>query len=300
MRLGIDFGGTNIKVGVFSEDGKEVLFRQDKVQHLQVSENLLNDILSFIKKITSPFKLEKGGLAIKGLINKTTGVLEEDIGIANEFSGRNLIAVFQQSLNIPFTIENDARSYAWGEWLFGAGKGSKSMACLTLGTGLGSALVKDENVFEGADSLGGLLGGHISIDRFGDKCVCGNVGCLELYCSATAFKKEIIDHFPEFENSADILISYFSQIRNGRKELFPILEEFNNNLSIGITNVIHAYGPEIVVLGGGLLNSSDLIIPKVTELVKEKAWTVPRGYVKIKKSELGNRAATLGAAFQNI
>ena len=297
MRLGIDFGGTNLKVGVFSDDGEEKFFKECLIKDIRNTNNLLQDMLVYTKNLVEEYKLTQGGLAVKGLVNKETGILESDIGLAKEFSGINLKNVFGEYFNIPFYIENDARSYAWGEWLYGAGQNSNVMSCLTLGTGLGSALIKDGKPYEGSDSLGGILGGHISIDRNGPECACGNRGCLELYCSATALKERILKNLPELSKENDPVKNFFEKFRQGNNYGTNILNEFLNDLAIGIVNVIHAYGPEIVVLGGGVMKSDDIIIPRINHLVSKRAWTVPKGKVSIVKSKLGNRAASLGAAF---
>lgn len=299
MRLGIDFGGTNLKVGVFSDDGEEKFFKEGLIKDIRNTDDLLQDILGYAKHIVGDYNLTQGGLAVKGLVNKETGILESDIGLANEFSGINLKNTFGDFFNIPFLIENDARSYAWGEWLYGAGRNSKVMSCLTLGTGFGSALVKDGKPYEGSDSLGGILGGHISIDKNGPECACGNRGCLELYCSATALKERILNEIPGLSKESDPVKVYFENIRRKKNGSEKVLDDFLDDLAIGIVNVVHAYGPEIVVLGGGVMKSDDIIIPRINKIVSKRAWTVPRGKVSIVKSKLGNRAATLGAAFLN-
>lgn len=297
MRLGIDFGGTNLKLGVFNESGDIVDFKETEWTDLKEEDNPLKKLLNFVYKCSSGYKLESGGLSIKGLIDRESGVLIEDIGLGSLFTGVNLKNEFEKILSIPFVVENDARSYAWGEWKFGAGKGTKKMVCMTLGTGVGCALVSDGKPYEGVDSLGGILGGHISIDRNGPVCPCGNIGCLELFCSAPALEKNIIDSFPEFKESVEPLPEYFKMILTNEQKYSTVLKEFQKNLSIGITNVIHAYGPEMVVIGGGVTNSSEIFLPGVIELVKKQAWTFPRGSVKIVSSKLGNKAAAIGAAF---
>jgi glucokinase len=299
MRLGIDFGGTNLKVGVFSDEGEEIFFKEGLIEEIRNTKNLLQDILVYVKDTVKDYKLTQGGLAVKGLINKETGILESDVGLAQEFEGLNLKTTFGEFLNIPFQIENDARSYAWGEWLYGAGKNSKVMSCLTLGTGFGSALVKDGEPYEGSDSLGGILGGRSSIDRNGPECPCGNKGCLELYCSATALRKRVLAALPDLSNESDPVKIFFENLRQGKSKGNKVLHEFLNDLAIGIVNVVHAYGPEIVVLGGGVMKSDDLIIPRINKIVAKRAWTAPKGKVSIVKSKLGNRAATIGAAFVN-
>lgn len=297
MRIGIDFGGTNIKFGVFSEDGKTISFTEEKLNHFTSSGNLLDNMISFTKTFIKNYSITKGGLAIKGFVNKETGILEDDIGAGKLLSKINLIKEFSDKLQIPFCVENDARCYAWGEYLFGAGKNSKALVCMTLGTGLGCALIVDEKFYYGADLLGGLLGGHISIDKDGPDCPCGNKGCLELYCSATALIKRIKKYFKEFQTVDDPLPSFFDSIRNGTEKYNLLFHSFIDELSIGIVNIIHAYNPDRIVLGGGVMNSADLILPPLIELVKKRAWTFPRGKVEIVPSILKNKAATMGVAF---
>lgn len=296
MYLGIDYGGTNLKTAVFNAEGKPVKFVQEKLAGF-IAGDPVENILKHVKKVSSEYKLIKGGLAIKGLINTDTGTILEDIGAGSLLAGKNLIEIFSEGLNIPFRVENDARAYAWGEYKFGAGRGSKAMVCFTLGTGVGCTVIAEDKPFYGADVLGGLLGGHISIDRNGPECPCGNKGCLELYCSATALTKRVLAAHNEFDGSDNVLEEFFKKLRLKEKKYSDTFESFIDDLSIGIVNAIHAYGPDVVVIGGGVMNSSDLILPALTELVNKRAWTYPRGKIKIKASELGSTAAALGVAF---
>ncbi|MFH1851769.1 MAG: ROK family protein [Candidatus Neomarinimicrobiota bacterium] len=296
MRIGIDFGGTNLKIGVFSLDGKTVTFEELKVDELAAGGDFAGRLLEQTLRFAERYPLKGGGLAAKGLVDTHTGIILEDIGAGELLAGLPMRDIFTNRLGIPFIVENDARSYAWGEARFGAGRGFKVVVCLTLGTGLGSALVKDGMPYEGSDPLGGLLGGHISVDRNGPQCVCGNRGCLELYCSATALRRIISERHPELLTDGDPLPDFFESADRipARRATF---NEFLDNLAIGVVNVIHAYGPEAVVLGGGVLNSAAIILPGLIERVGRMAWTFPRGKIKILPSELGNRAAALGVAF---
>jgi glucokinase len=195
-------------------------------------------------------------------------------------------------------IENDARSYAWGEWLFGAGRGARTMVCMTVGTGVGCAVVVDGHPYRGGNPVGGLLGGHISIDRSGPPCACGSRGCLELFCSATALRQQILDRHRDLDQlSEDVIEQFFDRIRQGDLQYSELFEEFIGNLALGVVNVIHAYGPDVVVLGGGVMKSADVILPSLIEHVNRMAWTFPRGSVGIHPALLGNRAAAVGVAF---
>ncbi len=297
MRFGMDYGGTHLKAGLFNEDGSVLVFEERKLAAFTPRGDLLTNIIEFARKVIGNRTVKQGGLAIKGLVNQKTGVVEDDIGAGALLAGRNLSQEFAESLKIPFKIVNDARSYALGEWKFGAGQGSKAMVCLTLGTGLGCSLIVDGKPYYGAGPLGGLLGGHISIDRNGPDCPCGNRGCLELYCSATAFEKRVIDEHPELRDSANILPDFFKLIEHKDPGSKTTLRAFQEDLAIGIVNVIHAYGPDMVVLGGGVMNSAHLILPDLIDLVHQKAWTFPRRTIQIEAAKLGNKAAALGVAF---
>jgi len=297
MRFGMDFGGTNIKAGVFDENSNPLNFIEKKLIEFSGSGNLLENLINHAKNVIGTNKIKSGGLAIKGLINTETGVLENDIGAGQMLAGINLKKTFTDELGFPFAVENDARAYAWGEYRFGAGRGSKAMVCMTLGTGVGCSLVADGKSYCGSDSLGGLLGGHISIDKNGPECSCGNKGCLELYCSATALSKKVKDMHPAMNDTIDVLPEFFLHVKSGDELFVKTFNEFINDLSIGIVNAIHAYGPDVVVLGGGIFYSADVIIPPLTKLVHKRAWTVPKNKVEIKKSLLGNNAAAIGVAF---
>jgi glucokinase len=301
MRLGIDYGGTNLKMGTFTEEGKELRFQEERLEELRQEGNLIEAILTRIREFVGDATVSRGGFASKGLVNTSSGRIEEDIGAGSLLAGIPLRDLLSKTFGAPFCIENDARAYAWGEWKFGAGVGSSVMVCMTLGTGLGCAVVANGNPYVGSDPVGGLLGGHISIDRHGEPCPCGNRGCLERYCSATALHAAVRLRHPELAGQpGDLLENFFSTAAAQGGTCAATLEEFTEALAIGIVNVIHAYGPDTIVLGGGLMQSHSAFLPRVRELVRRMAWTFPRGHTRLAMSALGNRAAALGAAFHPL
>lgn len=294
----MDYGGTNVKAGVFSADGTALQFREQPLADIASGGNLLENLLTFARDVARPYPLDGGGLAIKGLVDSERGVVEEDVGAGSWLAGIDLRAAFSKAMGVPWVLENDARSYAWGEWMFGAGRGAKAMVCMTLGTGVGCSVVAGGHPYRGGSQVGGLLGGHLTIDRNGPPCPCGNRGCLELYCSATALHRRILERHAEVgQTSADLLPHFFSGVGRGDRRYTQTFEEFIDNLALGVVNIIHAYGPDVVVLGGGLMKSADIILPPLTEMVNRMAWTVPRGSVMIRPAQLDNRAAALGVAF---
>jgi glucokinase len=296
MRFGLDFGGTNLKLGVFDESGETVVFSEFPLRDMKTSGDLLDNIMKTVKEFVAGYPLTVAGLAIKGMVDTRTGMVKDDIGAGLLLAGVDLREFFSRELKVPVAIDNDARAYAWGEYRFGAGKGSRVMVCMTLGTGLGCSLVSDAKPYEGSDPLGGVLGGHLTIDRNGPECLCGSRGCLELYCSAPALTQRITERFPKFSGES-ALRSYFHAYDEHDKKYREVLNEFQDNLALGVVNVIHAYGPDTVVIGGGVMKSSEIILPGLIERVHKRAWTVPRGSVGIYAAKLGNKAAALGAAF---
>ena len=296
MRLGLDFGGTNLKIGVFSETADEIDFSEISLKKASEENGFDKGLFKILEKYFNNHDITSAGLAIKGLVNRQTGELINDIGAANIFAETNLKKLLETEFGVPFTIENDARAYAYGEYRFGAGKNYSSIVVMTLGTGVGCAEIINNKLYYSNDPLSGVLGGHISIDRNGPECACGNKGCLELYCSATALSKIISEKHSELRSKNDILKDFFKDAIENVK-YHQTLKEFHDNLALGVVNTIHAYGPEAVILGGGVMNSRDMIIPFVQKIVDKRAWTFPRGKVKLLASKLGNRAASIGAAF---
>ncbi len=299
MRIGIDFGGTNIKMGLFAEDGTADKFASVAVADLAASGDLLNAFLDSAAKFAAGVQLRSGGLAMKGVVDRVNGTLINDMGIANVFAGVNVRSCFAERLGVPFFFENDARAYAVGEWKFGAGKAFNSVIVMTLGTGVGCGVIMDGRLLVSESPTTGLLGGHISIDRNGPVCPCGLRGCLELYCSAAQFEKQVLSAFPELESEALPLKAFFDRAA-AQPAYGLLLQEFQENLSIGIVNVMNAYGINNFILGGGLMKSHHVILPQLVNLVKQHAWLVPGVEVRILPAQLEDQAACIGAAFLDI
>ncbi len=296
MRLGLDLGGTNLKMGIFDETGKEWDFRSVPVSEISTQNGLWDGILKTSTEFAAPHSITSLGLSIKGLV-ASDGTMCDDIGLAAHFRGLNLKNSLENQFGVPSKVVNDARAYSWGEYKFGAGKGSQIMICLTLGTGVGCAIVSDGKPWFGADPTGGILGGHISIDRNGPECPCGNRGCLEGYCSAPALRNRILHAHQNLASEKDVLTAFFSKIRQGEQTYKALLEEWSTDLALGIVSLVHTCGADCVVIGGGVAESADVFLPFVQRIVHQRAWTYPRGITRIESAVLSNRAATLGAAF---
>lgn len=299
MRLAIDFGGTNIKIGLINDEAKFLDHKEVPLADFPSGTHFIAAFLDYLEQYLAGRTPQFIGMATKGGVILETAEVSSDIGAGQYLIGANLRHNFESRFKAPFFLDNDARAYAFGEYSFGAGRGSNTMLCMTLGTGVGSALVHNGMPYATSDPVGGLLGGHISIDRNGIPCSCGNKGCLEGYVSATALMEIIKKNHPELlTQDVDPLAAFF---KLGKEQPLSLIgtsvRAFQQDLMLGLVNIIHAYSPDTIVIGGGVAKSAALFLPDVIEAVSRMAWTSPRGATSIVASELGNKAALLGMAF---
>jgi len=302
MRLAIDFGGTNIKLGLIDAQANFIDEANIVLAGLPSDVGFIEALFDQLDQFLAGRHPEAIGLATKGGADLELAEVTSDIGAGDYLVGDDLRNKFEAHFGAPFILDNDARAYGLGEYQFGAGKGAETLVCMTLGTGVGCALLQQGVAFQSSDPLGGLLGGHLSIDRHGKACSCGSRGCLERYVSATALHEIISLSYPEFYSmNQDPINTLFSKAsRDGNGPLAAELTDFQDNLALGLVNIIHAYGPDRIVLGGGVAQSSKYFLAGVQERVAKMAWTTPRGKTEIVESALGNKAALLGMAFHPL
>jgi glucokinase len=200
---------------------------------------------------------------------------------------------------LPLAIENDARAALRGEHFCGAAEGFSDVLMLTLGTGIGSALFIEGRPYQTRHLQGGNLGGHIPVSIHGRKCTCGAIGCMEAEASSWSLPA-IVANWKGVESSA---LNGLPSI--GFRELFQcvdagdaiaqkIADHCIHVWSVGTVGLIHAYGPEHIVFGGGVMSRADQILPAIISYVNQHAWT-PSGTVSIVPAKLGNYAALHGA-----
>jgi len=302
MRLAIDFGGTNIKLGLIDTNANFMDEANLVLAELPSPVGFIDALFDHLDQFLAGRHPKAIGLATKGGVDLELAEVTSDIGAGHYLVRDDLRKKFEAHFKAPFILDNDARAYALGEYQFGAGKGAKNLVCMTLGTGVGCSLLQEGVAYQSSDPLGGLLGGHLSIDRHGKACTCGSRGCLERYISATALHEIISLDYPEFYSMGqDPINTFFSKASaDGDGPLGEELSNFQDNFALGLVNIIHAYGPDRIVIGGGVAQSSKYFLAGVQDRVAEMAWTTPRGKTKIVNSALGYKAALLGMAFHPL
>lgn len=276
--IGIDMGGTRIKIGLV-KDGK--ILASTLIQasaHVHLTERLM-EIGNEVDRLLTENKCEPLGigLAFPGIVDSTKNRILSKYVKYPDAQRVNLTAWAYERWHTPFVLENDARAALVGEWQYGAGKGCDNLVLITLGTGVGTAALINGRLLHGKHFLAGSLGGHMSINLHGDVCNCGNLGCVESEASTWALQK-IVMHDPDFNTSVlskEPEINFnvlFNHAKEQDKLAMKIRENSLKAWSLAIINLIHAYDPERVVIGGGIMKSKGLVIPYVREMIKKDTW----------------------------
>jgi glucokinase len=301
--LACDMGGTRIKLGLVR--GGRVLASDVIPAHSdQGLRARLPAIADALRSLCSRQRVAVGaceGLAVSfpSLVDVASARILAEYGKYRDGPEVDLRAWSREVLGLPLAIENDARMALIGEWRHGAGRGSDDVVMITLGTGLGTSAVVEGRVVRGKHGQAGCLGGHLTVRYGGRPCSCGNVGCAEAEAS-TAFLAKIAAERADLKQSALALeptIDYAAVIRHataGDACARALLEHSVRVWGSLAVNLIHAYDPEIVILGGGIMASAEVILPVVREHVLKHAHT-PWGKVKVVASELGDQAGLVAA-----
>lgn len=213
--------------------------------------------------------------------------------------GIDLTAWCRTEFDLPFALENDARMALLGEWYAGAAQGAMDVVMVTLGTGIGGAVLAGGKPYRTHQVQGGCIGGHLPVLFTGRKCSCGGYGCMEAEAAGWSLPL-VAGEWPGFESSrlAELdtidFRSLFQLANEGDRVSIGVRDRCLHVWACGTVALIHAYGPERVIFGGGVMKSGDVILPYIREYVEKYSW-IPSGKVSILPAALGNDAALLGA-----
>ena len=303
--IGVDLGGTRIKIGLVSED-KVIEKRIVPASPHGGLDNNLNAIkveINGLLRSNNCHADDLAGIALgfPGLVNSVSKTILSTNNKYDDALGMDMEKWASDIWNVPFFIDNDARMAAVGEWKSGAAMDTDNFVSVTFGTGIGTAVMMEGKLLRGKHFQAGCLGGHFSVNFHGRECTCGNVGCLETYASTWAVRERIISD-KRYKNSllSSVPVIDFENLFMAAKLKDELATEVRNDCldawSTGIISLIHAYDPDVVVLGGGAMNNDAEILPYVTKRIHEHAWT-PWGKVSIRPTTLLSNAGILGAAY---
>ncbi|MCM4157570.1 ROK family protein [Gramella sp. AN32] len=300
--LGIDMGGTQIKMGLVNGMGEllgtEMLPAKSDLSMPVRLEELVEDINRILH---DKFKLLGIGIAFPGIVDYINNRILSKYVKYTDAENTDLNSWAKKNWNVPLVLENDARAALMGEWQYGAGKGNDNLLMVTLGTGMGSAVLIEGKLLRGKNFIAGNLGGHMSIDFEGDKCNCGNIGCVETAGSTWALSHNLkkLHNYKNSSLSALTTIGYkdiFSHASKGDEIAKKLKKRSLEAWSAGIINLLHAYDPEKLIIGGGIMKSKSEIIPFIRKRVNERSW-LPEDGVMITTANQTKYAGILGVCF---
>jgi len=297
--LAFDIGGTRIKAGLVR--GGAVSALTTVPTSGDGSDAILDTIVRLGRGLMEGHDIAGIGLCVKGIVEPARGILLDVNEALAGWIGRPIVRLIADGLGHPAYMENDARMYALGEYAHGAGRGSAGMVCLTLGTGVGSGVALGGRILRGPHGTGGIMCGQMTIQRDGRLCTCGNVGCLETLVGTAGVirsAEEALAHHPSSALRDGPLDPrrIFAVAAAGDPAAGEVVRRFARDLGAGVVNVIHAYDPDVVVLGGGMAHAAAQFLPAVRSYAAAHAWTYPRGRVRIVPALLGDAAALVGVA----
>jgi glucokinase len=303
--LACDLGGTRMKIGVVREGA--VLARTT------IPANSALGLAAGLPALAAAWRGLLGELglgvgdcagicvAFPSLVDVRTGRILAEYGKYADAMQLDLRAWARGEFNLPLAIENDARLALIGEWRHGAGCGSANVVMITLGTGLGTAALIEGQVLRGKHGQAGVLGGHTTVRYGGRPCTCGNVGCAEAEAS-TAFLRDVAAQLPGWRESplaraAELdYAAVLAAAAAGDPAAVKLRDHSLQVWSALAVNLIHAYDPEVLILGGGIMASAATVLPAVRNYVDQHAHT-PWGKVKVVASALGDQAALAAAGW---
>ena len=310
-RIGIDFGGTNIAVGLVDET-MNIIAKESRPTNKGRSVDLMvkdmADICrNLLNKIGSDFtQLESIGIASPGTINSKTGVVECYHGMSlDHYPMVKILSGYLDGFQ-NIKIANDANAAALGEVMAGAAKGADEAIMVTLGTGVGGGIITGGKIYEGFNFSAAEIG-HIVIEKDGLPCPCGRKGCWEQYSSATGLIRMTKEAMEENKESylwkvcPDINKvngkTVFDGVELGDKTAKKVLDKYYSYLACGLANMVNIFQPQILVIGGGICGQGETLRAPIEKLVMDEQYakTTPHK-TKIVIASLGNDAGIIGAA----
>ena len=297
-KIGIDLGGSHIAIGVIDKNGKILEKTEKRLKGIitaEVKKVIEETIFETVEKYRKEYKIDEIGIAIPGTVNKTEVIKSVNLGLKNY----KIVDVLNKKINIPIKIKNDAKSAAIAESNFGSLKGYNRVLFLTLGTGIGGAVIINNKLLDTGD-LPGCEIGHMVIEKDGLECNCGRKGCFEKYASMKAFKNNLRKTLGYDENfSGKELLAL---IKNTKKEdknynvINKIKQEYIEYLAIGLANLINIFEPEVIGIGGSFVYFEDVLLDDLkNEIISKDMLFNKRKEINIQTAVLGNEAGIIGA-----
>ena len=297
--IGVDFGGTTIKSAVVAEG--RLLLRGEIIdtQLHHSADSLVDAILEVIVMLRAAHpEVAAIGVGLPGFVDSVNGIVHSLTNVAG-WSEVPLRAILSERTGLPAIIENDANAMAYGEWKYGAAMGAQHAVCVTLGTGVGGALILDGRLYRGATLAAGEIG-HMSIDYRGIREPSGNFGGLEEYVGNVQIAERAMKLYAGagIEKTADQCspIELGRAANSGDAVAQSLWEALGTEIGAALASVVWIVNPDTIVIGGGVAKAGDLLFTPIRRTITERTIPVFNAHLRVLPATLGNEAGIIGNA----
>jgi glucokinase len=291
MFAGFDLGGTALKFGIVDKRGK--ILTESQIATPESLENLLKNIREIWENLKNDHpNVQSVGFGIPGIFSKKEQKILQSPNYP-DLDNFPLYPALERIIDVPFSLNNDANMAAYGEYRCGAGMNAHSLVFLTIGTGIGTGIILNGSIWEGACGFGGELG-HAVVNPKGEPCKCGSIGCLETEVSAP----KIVKNYQTYSANPEDITAEEVCLRAQKKENAAIraFATAGYYLGLGLALAINLLNPEKVLLGGGVMDAGEYLLSPALDEAAKRSFKGSYQCCTIQKASLGNRAGFIGAA----
>ena len=287
MRLfaGIDIGGTNIKYGVIEEEGNIIKSSERSTEAHKGGMSIIDKVKEIIREMNKEYKIEGICVSTAGMVCPKEGKIVYAGPTIPNYTGVEIKKILEKEFNIKCEVENDVNCAALGELWLGAGKGKESMSCMTIGTGIGGAIIADGKIIPGFSNSAGEIGYMLV-----------NGEQIQNIASTTALVRSVANRKGIDENDINGK-EIFKGYEEGDSICIDEIEKLADTLALGITNIVYLFNPEVVVLGGGIMAREDILRPLIDKSLKKYLIESVYNNTNIAFAELKNTAGMMGAVY---
>lgn len=293
--LGVDIGGTFVKLGIVDETGTVYSRDEYSVNFDGYKTPIMETVCTAIHTFLGTNKLMLSGIGVSatGQIDSSNGTVAGVGGNFPNWINTPIASILHEEFHLPVTVANDANCMCLGEMWTGAAKGFSDVIGITIGTGIGGGILSNGQLLEGSRGLGGEVG-HIRIHAGnGLPCGCGASGCWEKYASTTALISEAQKIDSSYVNGKVI----FDAAKIGDSRIFALLNRWMDEIASGLCSLIYIFNPQLILIGGGVSVQQELLIKPLSEKIMNSILPAYRNNLKIKAASLHNDAGIVGGVY---
>ena len=294
--VGVDVGGTNIKLGVVGSSGQVIVRNSFATKPFASSRTKLIAALgreieaSITNAGLSKKQIAGVGIGLPGLVDYEKGIVRFLPNIPG-WKAVHLKSILQKKIKLPVFVDNDVKIITLAESKFGAGRGVKNLVCLTLGTGVGAALILNGQLYRGEDNAAGELG-HMPLNEHGPKCNCGGFGCFETYVgnqALFALASRVMGK-PGMTTEA-----MFALAQKGNKKALFFWKTAAQHIGNGLVGIVNLLNPRLIIIGGGISHNEKFLFKTITDTIRRRAMSLQGSAFKIKRAKFKDDAGIIGA-----